>query len=201
MCSSDLELHDNIGQVLSVVKLSLSVLPIEKEHPAYVPSQDARQLLNKAIGDLSNLTKSLHTDRITQVGLVESVRFELEAIKKTGLINVLFRQDGPEIEFSEQKAIFLFRMFQEILNNTLKHAMASNLSVILNFQPELFVLEISDDGKGFDVSEKKRASASGGVGLKSLYDRAQIIGATLSIDSKPGSGTKSFIRLPLYQRE
>ena len=101
------ELHDNIGQVLSVVKLSLSILPIEKEHMAYEPIQNSQQMLNKAIYDLSDLTKSLHTDRISQVGLVESIRFELAGIKRAGIIKVQFQQDGIEMGFNEQKAIFL----------------------------------------------------------------------------------------------
>ena len=73
-----MELHDNIGQVLSVVKLSLSVLPLDKDHPAYESVLNSRQMLNKVIYDMGNLTKSLHTDRIAQIGLVEAMRFDLE---------------------------------------------------------------------------------------------------------------------------
>src|ERR1700750_389142 len=84
------ELHDNIGQVLSVVKLSLSILPLEAQHPAYERVQNSRQMLNKIIYDMADLTKSLHTDRIAQIGLVEAIRFDLESLRRTGLIDVSF---------------------------------------------------------------------------------------------------------------
>lgn len=192
------ELHDNIGQMLSVVKLTLSVLPVEKEHLAYEQVQNSQQLLNKAIFDLSNLTKGLHTDRIAQVGLAESIRFELYALKKAGLLQVQFSVNGTEADFNEQKSIFLFRIFQEALNNILKHSQATALVVHLDFHEELFIMEIVDNGVGFNVEEKKSSSRStSGVGLKSLYNRARLIGADLTIDSKQGEGTTILIEMPI----
>ena len=192
------ELHDNIGQMLSVVKLSLSALPVEKTHTAYDQLQNSQQMLNKAIYDLSNLTKSLHTDRIAQVGLADSIRFELYAIKKAGIMDVHFHQDGTESSFSDQKAIFLFRIFQESLNNILKHAQATKVNVNLSYLDNIFVLEMIDNGVGFDLVEKQQSSnSSSGVGLKSIFNRAKLIGADITIDSKPGNGTTLLIELPL----
>ncbi len=192
------ELHDNIGQMLSVTKLTLSILPIEKDHPASEPLHHSQEVLNKAIIDLSNLTKGLHTDRIAQVGLAESIKFELYALKNAGILQVHFQQEGSEIEFNEEKSIFLFRIFQETINNILKHAKASEVSVNLDYQSDLFCLEIEDNGVGFNVAEKQQSTTSyKGVGLKSIFNRAQLIGAQISIDSSPGSGTKTSIRLPL----
>lgn len=96
------ELHDNIGQMLSVVKLTLSIAPVEKDHLAYEQIQSSQQLLNKAIFDLSNLTKGLHTDRIAQIGLAESIRFELYALKKAGILQVQFSLDGTEVELNDK---------------------------------------------------------------------------------------------------
>ena len=191
------ELHDNIGQMLSVVKLSLSVAPLEKEHKAYEPLRNSQEILNKAIFDLSNLTKSLHTERILDIGLVESIRYEIYALKKSGIIQVQFNTTGTEMNFSEQKAIFLFRMFQEALNNILKHSKASEVIVVMTYLDNKFVLEIKDNGIGFQLPTPNRENGSGsGVGLRSLYNRASIIGADLSIDSKPGEGTSVLIQLP-----
>jgi two-component system, NarL family, sensor kinase len=196
------ELHDNIGQMLSVVKLSLSILPIDTDHPAYEPAKGAQVVLNKAILDLSNITKSMHTDRIAHVGLVESVRFELEAIRKAGLVKVDFTQEGTEMNFEDQKAIFLFRIFQENLNNLLKHSKATEVAVKMTYTDDNFMLEIRDNGVGFNVAEKQRSSAAGsGVGLKSMFNRAQIIGAEISIDSIPGEGTKAVIKVPFFEDE
>jgi signal transduction histidine kinase len=192
------ELHDNIGQMLSVVKLSLSVLPLEKENPIFDQVQNSREILNKAIFDLSNLTKSLHTERIADIGLVESIRYELYALRKTGIIKIQFNSEGIETPFTEQKSIFLFRMFQEIMNNILKHAKATEVIVHLQYLDNIFVLEIKDDGVGFDVTAKKESASSGsGVGLRSLFNRASIIGADISINSEPGNGTSILIELPL----
>ncbi len=194
------ELHDNIGQMLSVVKLSLSVLPLEKDQKAYELVKNSQEVLNKAIIDLSNLTKSLHTERIVDIGLPESIRFELFAIRKAGLIEVHFNQEGDEEPFNEQKSIFLFRMFQETLNNILKHAKASEIAVTIRYLPGSFELEINDNGIGFDLSEKQQSPSSvSGVGLRSLFNRARIIDADISITSKPGSGTNVLIKLSLPQ--
>lgn len=192
------ELHDNIGQMLSVAKLTLAVLPIETGHAAYEKLQYSKDVLNKAIFDLSDLTKSLHTDRITQVGLAESIRYDLYALKNVGVFKIHFHQDGPEETFNEQRAVFLFRMFQESLNNIVKHSRATEVSVVLTYLEDTFIMEISDNGVGFDVTEKKQSiSSNSGVGLKSIFNRAKLIGAELSIDSDGKTGTVIRIEVPM----
>jgi signal transduction histidine kinase len=201
MKSISQELHDNIGQMLSVVKLSLSVLPIEETHSAYEPAKGAQQVLNKAILDLSHLTKSLHTDRIAHIGLVESVKAELEAIKKAGLVNIEFEQEGPEMNFNDQKSIFLFRIFQETLNNILKHSRATEIGVAMRYMDDSFEMEIKDNGAGFDVSEKMKNASASGVGLKSMFNRANIIGGNMSIDSSPGNGSRTIVKVPFFEED
>lgn len=191
------ELHDNIGQLLSVVKLSLSALPLEKEHKAHQLVHHSQEVLNKAIVDLSNLTKSLHTDRISDLGLADSIKFELYALKNAGLVNVQFIITGTEFQLQEQKAIFLFRMFQEMLNNILKHAKATNVLVELIYQSDnTFVMRIEDNGIGFDVQQKMQShSSSKGVGLKSIFNRSKLIGADINVNSKPGAGSSIIVKL------
>ncbi len=193
------ELHDNIGQVLSVVKLSLAVLPLDQDHGAYGSVQHIREILNKAIFDLANLTKSMHTDRIAQVGLAESVRFELESLQRTGLLKIAFDIEGDECHLGEQKEIFIFRIFQELVNNILKHSRATQINTSLNYiAGDRFVMQIRDNGVGFDVNAKREStSASSGVGLKSLFNRAKLIGGVVSINSRPGQGTTVKVELPL----
>jgi two-component system, NarL family, sensor kinase len=192
------ELHDNIGQMLSVVKLSLAVLPMTDKHEAWEPVQAARQVLNKAMVDLANLTKSLHTDRIAQIGLAESIHFELENINRTGLLDIEFSVDGIEQSFDDQKGIVLFRIFQENLNNILKHSKAKKIQVNLTYLDDKFIMKIIDDGIGFNVAEKKNSTASAaGVGLKSIFNRGKLIGAEIDMQSEPGHGTIVTIQLPL----
>ena len=191
------ELHDNIGQMLSVVKLSLSALPLEKQHDAYPLVMHSQQVLNKAIVDLSDLTKSLHTDRITDLGLEECIRFELLTVKNAGLIQVQFIVNGAEFQLPEQKAVFLFRMFQEMLNNVLKHSEATNVSVKLTYTPDqTFIMQVEDNGIGFDMEAKEKSkSPSHGVGLKSIYNRAMLIGASIEMHSETYNGTKMIVTL------
>jgi two-component system, NarL family, sensor kinase len=191
------ELHDNIGQMLSVVKLSLSALPMEPDHPAFELIRHSREVLNKAIFDLSDLTKSLHSDRITDVGLVESMRFELASIKKAGLIEIQFAVSGDEFHIPEQKAIFLFRMFQEMINNILKHSRARQVTVRVSYYDDnTFALEVEDNGVGFNVMEKQQSvSSSRGVGLKSMFNRARLMGADIDISSEEGKGTYVLVKL------
>jgi len=193
------ELHDNIGQVLSVVKLSLSILPLEKDHAAYESVQASRQMLNKVIFDMGNLTKSMHTDRITQIGLVEAIRFDLDGLQRTGLLGVDFEVTGEEYPFDNQRSIFLYRMFQEMMNNILKHSKATQVNIAVNYSIDnKFVLKVEDNGVGFDVDKKRTtASSSSGIGLKSMTNRASLIGAQITVQSQPGKGTSIKVELPL----
>lgn len=196
------ELHDNIGQMLSVVKLSLAILPVPKDHAAYEPIVSARQMLNKAMMDLADLTKSLHTERIAHIGLLEALRFELETLAKAGLLEVEFHLEGSERLFDEQKSIFLFRIFQEILNNILKHSRATRINMLLKYGDDnSFTMQITDNGVGFNVQEKKNTvSSSSGVGLKSIFNRAKLIGAEIEMRSEVGKGTTVTIELPLLEK-
>lgn len=191
------ELHDNIGQMLSVVRLSLSSLPIEKDHPATDLLLHSREVLNKAILDVSDLNKSLHPDRITEIGLAESIRFELASINRSGLLKVQFDVAGEEFQLPEQKSIFIFRIFQEILNNTLKHAKATQINVMITYDSDdTFEMEIEDNGVGFATDGKGNPVSFGkGVGLTSLINRSKLIGASIYFDSVISKGTRINIKI------
>ena len=193
------ELHDNVGQVLSVIKLWMASMPLEKGHPAYEGLHDSRKLLNQVILDMANLTKSLHTDRITEIGLTDAIRFDVETLKKTGALQIDFNVSGQEISFDGQKSIFLFRIYQEMINNILKHAKATLVHVSIIYSAEnKFVLQVKDNGIGFDLNKKKtQVNSSSGLGLKNMLNRAQLIGANVSIESEPEKGTSISIELPL----
>ncbi len=193
------ELHDNIGQSLSVVKLSLAILPVDKQHEAWEPIQNAREILNKAVLDLAGLNKSLHTDRIAQIGLVEAIRFEVESLRKSRLLDVEFNVNGYEQLLAEQQSVLLFRMFQEMLNNILKHSKATRVEITITYTDDnKFILTLADNGVGFNIAEKRNSvSSSSGVGLKSIFNRAKLVGAEIDMQSEIGKGTTVTIWLSL----
>jgi len=193
------ELHDNIGQVLSVIKLSLSILPLTKENPAFESVQNCREMLNKVIFDVSNITKSMHTDRISDIGIDEAIRFELDTLRKTGLVKIDFEVSGTPHFINNQKAIFLFRMFQEMINNIFKHAQASHINVAVIYTTDYkFVLKVEDNGIGFSPEKKQtQTNSSSGIGLRNMINRAKLINGTISIKSEAGSGTSITVEVPL----
>jgi two-component system, NarL family, sensor kinase len=197
------ELHDNIGQMLTVVKFSLASLALPPQDPNYETVQESKQMLNKAIFDLSDLTKSMHTDRITQIGLVEAIRFEMDMLGKMKLFETSFTLSEGHYHFDEQKEIFLFRIFQEILNNIIKHSKASHVNVsVICSEAGKFRFIVRDNGQGFNVQEKQlNSSRVAGVGLKSMINRARLIGAHVSIESQPGKGTSVTVELPLQKEQ
>src|SRR5450755_3794300 len=192
------ELHDNIGQTLSVIKLWMSIAPIEKDHEAYEGVQNSKDMLQKVIRDMADLTKSLHTDRIADIGLSEAINFDLTSIRRAGILKIHFEKEGDEFHFPDQKSIFIFRMYQEMMNNIIKHSQAVHVKVSIIYSGnDTFVLTIEDDGVGFDVQQKKESgSGSSGLGLKSMRNRAKLIGADLTIQSEPGKGTSISVTVP-----
>jgi len=195
------ELHDNIGQTLSVIKLWMAIAPVEKEHPAYEGIQNSREMLHKVIFEMSDLTKSLHTERIGEIGLQAAIEFDVASIRKTRLMEVNYIVEGNEFHFSGEKSIFLFRMYQEMMNNILKHSRASTVNITVSYSEDYtFVMTIADNGVGFDPNQKKvEVSGSSGLGLKSMLNRAKLIGATFTIESEAGSGTRITVTLPLQE--
>ncbi|HCL83394.1 MAG TPA: hypothetical protein DIC22_05430 [Chitinophagaceae bacterium] len=193
------ELHDNIGQSLSVIKLWMSMAPIDKDHEAFEGVQNSKEMLQKVIRDMSELTKSLHTDRITEIGLSEAIRFDLASIRRAGILKIHFDNQNEEFHFPEQQSIFIFRMYQEMMNNIIKHSQATHVIVSLLYSDnDNFEMTIQDDGTGFDVQQKTETpGGSGGLGLKSMRNRAKMIGAHLSIQSEPGKGTSISVKVPL----
>jgi signal transduction histidine kinase len=173
--------------------------PISQDHEAFEGVQNSKEMLQKVIRDMADLTKSLHTDRIADIGLSEAISFDLNSIRRAGILKIHFEKEGDEFHFPDQKSIFVFRMYQEMMNNIIKHSQAKHVRVsIIYTNNDNFVLAIEDDGVGFDVHKKKESSSgSSGLGLKSMRNRAKLIGADLSIQSEPEKGTLITVHVPL----
>ena len=191
------EIHDNIGQELSVLKLTLSVIPVQPENDAGKYISESRSMVNHIISSVSDLSKSLHTDRILKIGIVEAIKFELEKIEKTNLFKTSFNYADQDLHMTDGNEILVFRITQEILNNTIKHSKAKNIQAEIAHRGNSIFFIFTDDGVGFDVKEAmQRPSSSRGIGLTSMVNRAKLIGGQLTLWSQPGMGTKTTIEIP-----
>jgi len=182
------EIHDNIGQVLSLAKLQLYSL---KENCTQAELQPTKELIAKSINDLRDLSKSLNPDRIADIGLMESIRHELQLLQKTNAIDTSFEVRGQMQRLEPEKKIIVFRIFQELMNNTIRHSQATAMQVVMDYQPGFLHLAISDNGKGFDDGAQR------GIGLKSMQNRAGMINAALCVQSKPGEGVLAELTIPV----
>ena len=191
------ELHDNVNQVLSFIKLNLGLINSDDE----VVSQqinESRDLIGETINDLRDLSQSLSFDRIMQLGLVKTISTSAERFNRSNVLNTSVTVQGDEYSLGEQRELVLFRIFQESVHNVLKHAAASQLTVNLNYCPDLFLLTIKDDGKGFLQMAK---SEQQGAGLQNIINRAALIGAVAEITSTPGLGCTVAVSLnPLIKQ-
>jgi len=184
------EIHDNIGQSLSLAKLHLNTADATHSPALEEKINDAKQLVSKAIRDLRQLSHSLDADQISHIGLLRALETELELVGRAGTHQTRMEVDGTAYRIDKQKELILFRIVQEALHNIIKHAEARTIGLHFRFGPAGLKLQIIDDGKGFDTSlHGTNENTTFGVGIRNMHDRANLIGATCHISSTPETGT------------
>ncbi len=184
------EIHDNLGQVASLIKINLNTLQPENVSDTNRKIENTRELVRQLITDLKHLSTTLNTDKITKKGLVKALEFESERLKKTGLFNSVFTQHDNIPVIEADKTIILYRMSQEIINNSIKHADARNINMDLYYKGNIFTLVIADDGIGFDVNARINDNIDSGNGLGNLISRAKIINAEIKFLKREDKGTE-----------
>ncbi|MES2005456.1 MAG: ATP-binding protein [Bacteroidota bacterium] len=178
------EIHDNVGQILSLAKLNLNIVTYQqKETEAY---QTIKELVATAITELRDLGTGYYADKLAAEGLVSAIRHLVNQISKTRLFMVSFKSEFERLALDKDKIIFLYRMVQESLNNIVKHSSAIHVDVSIYRQKEHIYISIKDDGRGFEntLSDTKK-----GIGLSSLRNRASMIDAEVQINSQINKGT------------
>lgn len=193
------ELHDNVGQLLSLVKIQLNA--VENEYPNSKRVADSKTYLDQALTDIRELSKTLNSENILTAGLAAGVKFELQRIEKTGFLKTHVTEQAPNFQLHPKVEIIVFRMFQEAVQNIIKHAKAKNVWVSLHKIGNSCIFQILDDGVGFDTSQMhEQQGFRAGAGLANLQSRAALIQGKLQIESSPSQGTKLILELPYETR-
>ena len=177
------ELHDNINQVLSIVKLYLSLLMEGSDEQERLLLQSLG-LINTCINEIRSISQTLIPPEFKEEGLAAAVDELIERIKIAKPFSIHFKyEEGRGKEINEKEQLTLYRIIQEQFNNILKHAAAKKILVRLKQEENTTILIIKDDGVGFDTTKK-----STGVGLVNMKTRASLFNGELSILSSPGKG-------------
>jgi len=187
------EIHDNVGQLLSLVKLQLN-LAAEKVGEENLLLSDARDNIGRAMMDLRDMAKGMSSDRIRLLGLYASVDQEAQRIQRTGVCAVSVTCQGQAQPMDRQKETILFRVIQECLQNIIKHAKATQVEISFAYAASAVKIEVRDNGKGFLIS---RGSSLSGLGMMNMHHRIELMSGKVTVESEPGFGTKIMIELPL----
>jgi two-component system NarL family sensor kinase len=187
------ELHDNIGQVLSLAKVQISIMN-ESDDISRESLNDVKQNISYAITDLRNIAKSLSSERIRNTNLHAAVITEVERINKSRIICIRFETVGDEAEMDDQKKLILFRIIQESLQNIIKHAGATEVCISFHYFPEELQIVVKDNGKGFDITDALQRN--GGLGLSNIRTRALVTGGSSDIVSILNTGTTLTLKIP-----
>ena len=185
------ELHDHISQVMTLIKLNMSQLQGQGLDAANEKRlADTKELMKEAINDVRLLSKTLNGDLILQIGLVESIKHELERINRLNLIKCTLEVTGKEYDILPNTAFIIFRIVQENLHNILKHAKCKNVFTNLVYTNDGIILSQQDDGIGFNMQAHNTGTGlSKGNGLINMQRRAAMINAKLHLESEPLKGT------------
>ena len=186
------ELHDNLGQLLSLAKLNLTTATLDRPDEAREKMNGAIDLVSLSIQSIRDLAKTLHPESVNRVGLLAALETEVRIIEKLKIMQPVFQVSGTMIDLDDNRSLIIFRIVQEALHNVIRHAKATLVEIHVDFTPETMKMMVRDNGVGIVIPEK-----SDGSGLRNMKDRARMIGADLDVESAPGKGTAIRLTIPV----
>ena len=186
------ELHDNIGQLLSVANMQLSILNAQVPDEIKESFTETKKVVKESLGEVRALSKSLNNEVISNRGFQNSVQNEVDRLNKLKLLKAELNTEGnPAILSNAKDSIILLRIIQEFFSNTIKYAQASKVSVSLNYLNDKLEIKVEDDGNGFDINEIEKGS-----GLINMKSRAELVGVDFKLTSQKGKGTQLNMAYP-----
>jgi signal transduction histidine kinase len=185
------EIHDNVGQLLSVAKLQLNRLETKIKPENKDNLLEITNLVSKSLQDLRALSKSLNPVSIKNIGLLKALELELDRYNRLNFIKANLKVVNKPFRLRKERETILFRILQEFIHNTIKHAKASEINVLILYQNDEIEIVINDNGIGFDINKEKHLN---GIGLLNMKGRAELIKAELDLTSKINEGTSLFIK-------
>ena len=198
------ELHDDMGQILAAITMNLEIVSRELLSDQAVIKKriaDTRVLIDQVFECVRRFLRELRPETIDQLGLLPAIRqYAHEFTDRTGIEVVLKEHQVVEKLGSEQK-LALYRIAQESLTNTAKHAHAQCVTIAISKENHSVVVEIRDDGEGFDQTENRRTeiSTKTHLGLLGMRERASLVGGEFSVQSRKLEGTLIRVSLPLQE--
>ena len=185
------DLHDELGPMLSAVKLQINHLEPSDESEIIALERSSAHI-DEIIQRFRDISYNLLPNTLIRKGLVKAVE---EFINKlNGAHRILIDFTSMELTLPPDKEINLYRIIQEIVHNTIKHARASKLLISIETPPGKLLLKTTDDGIGFNYEEKVQVAL--GLGLLNLYSRAEVLGGQFKVISQPGKGTTFIVDIP-----
>lgn len=190
------ELHDNIGQLLSLASMQMGMLGVKIADDIKEPYIETQKIIKESLGEVRALSKSLNTDVIQKRGFAESIEAEINRLNRMKLIMADLDIEGSFVAFENKKdGIILFRILQEFISNTVKHSKATELKISLNYSNDQLVIKAIDNGDGFIMDDVEVSS-----GLLNMKNRAKLTKSTYNLVSQPNEGTALTIVYPIANR-
>jgi len=187
------DLHDELGPLLSAVRIQINYLEAKNEN-----DQKIVAFANKHIDDILTKTReisyNLMPNTLVRKGLIKALQEYVNKLSQIHKLKINFEADSP-IELSKEKEINIYRILQEIIHNTIKHADATQLAIKLKKQNGMLELMTADNGIGFDMDNKMESSE--GLGLINLQSRTEVLNAKFNYHSALGHGTQYIFEIPL----
>lgn len=187
-------LHDNIGQLLSLTVVTLSSINPDEPERVAAKIESASKLAKRSIKELRQLSRLIYGQELIRMGLADAIKFELDYLETAGLHTIAFKSNYTNKEGRSDKEIILFRIFQEVLNNVIKHAAATVIDVTIEQNTKQLNLVIKDNGKSFNAEEVLKEKR--GMGLFNIRKRVQVIDGDINIIAAPNIGTEINIIVP-----
>jgi signal transduction histidine kinase len=193
------EIHDHIGQRLTLAKLYLNSRQKDNNENNDEFIRQSTELITDAIADLKYLSKTMTADFINDNGLLKAIEQETDRFKKLNNFQLSFVVKGETVFMAADHELIIFRIIQEALQNIMKHAKASNASIVLNYEKEWLQIVVTDNGTGVrqekEVHDPERKDNPSGI--NNMKKRTELLGGQFNIQSEKGKGTTLQIKIPI----
>ncbi|MCB0761194.1 MAG: sensor histidine kinase [Flavobacteriales bacterium] len=190
------DLHDGLSGLLAAAKLQFSAVQNHLEPSESARLDGALNTLDEASTEVRRIAHNMMPEMLLNHGLVEALDSFLSGIRSSGQIEIDFQHFGMENRLPENVELGVYRIVQELINNTLKHAEATEIMVQLNRRDSVLGVTVEDNGKGFNIHGPIE---SNGIGLKNLKNRVEVLDGEMNIESAPGKGTFTYFEVGLSQ--